>query len=137
MGNAERWRLLVEAGIIACIVKIGLRLTSYARINTTLRWFIDPEKPETGSHTIEELYEEASRAVSKLPGRSTCLVRALAGRTLLARYGYQTTIRFGVRQAKGESLHAHAWLETSDGTALGDSGGTESFVQLQSAQDEQ
>lgn len=50
------------------------------------------------------------RVADRLPWTSTCLVRALAGRMLLARRGLRGgTVRFGVAKCDGR-LSAHAWL---------------------------
>jgi hypothetical protein len=52
------------------------------------------------------LVEVASRFI---PG-ARCLPRAMAGQLLLARAGYLTDMRIGVRK-DGNTLDAHAWLE--------------------------
>jgi len=52
--------------------------------------------------------------------RSTCLVRALSGQILLARYGYSSLVKIGVSRSKGE-FEAHAWLEHGDEVVLGES----------------
>lgn len=137
MTGIKQWRILFEAGVIACVIKIGLRFTSYARLNRILRLVVSPGADKTSGHTAAELYEDATLAVRLLPGRNTCLVRALAGRTLLQQYGHRATVRFGVRQVEDEPFHAHAWLERSDGTVLGEAGGIERFVQLQPTEKEQ
>lgn len=57
-----------------------------------------------------------------LPAGATCLPRALAARSLLARYGYAATVRIGVARDgtegdTGAGLAAHAWVER-EGTVL-------------------
>lgn len=56
-----------------------------------------------------------SRAARLVPGAS-CLTQALAARFLLARAGEFARLRLGVARGARGSLHAHAWLETSQGT---------------------
>lgn len=50
----------------------------------------------------------------------TCLRRVLCLRWLLARRGYRTRVRIGVRRS-GDDLEAHAWLEDAAGRVLGES----------------
>lgn len=62
------------------------------------------------------------RVANRLPWKSTCLVRAVAGALLLRRRGVASQIRFGVRK-ENDKLTAHAWLMVGDTTVLG--GGAE------------
>ena len=54
----------------------------------------------------------------RMPFRTTCLVRAVAGWLLLSRRGLASTIRFGVAMEDGK-LAAHAWLIVEGVTLLG------------------
>lgn len=60
----------------------------------------------------------AVNASTRVIPRSTCLVRALAARRLLARHGYASTLRIGVARAP-ESIDAHAWLECNGAILIG------------------
>lgn len=63
----------------------------------------------------ERIARAVSRAARVVPGAS-CLTQALAAQLLLARAGHFARLRLGVaRDARGV-VHAHAWLETSQGT---------------------
>lgn len=55
---------------------------------------------------VTETVEKCSRFV---PG-ANCLVKALAIRTLLGRYGQHSNIRLGVIKSQA-SIYAHAWVE--------------------------
>lgn len=60
-----------------------------------------------------------ARVADRLPWRSTCLVRAMAGALLLARRRIPgACIRFGVRKENGQ-LDAHAWLLLGSEILLG------------------
>ncbi|WP_445682406.1 lasso peptide biosynthesis B2 protein [Radicibacter daui] len=60
-----------------------------------------------------------NRMDRRLPWHNTCLVRALAGRMMLARRGIRGgVVRFGVG-FEGGKLAAHAWLILADVTLLG------------------
>ena len=53
----------------------------------------------------------AVNAVSRrLPGRDSCLTRALAFQLLAGWAGHRTTLHLGARR-RGEALGAHAWVE--------------------------
>lgn len=54
----------------------------------------------------------------RFPGRTTCLVRALAGWLMLRRRGIPAVVRFGVRLDDGK-LAAHAWLLVNGVAVLG------------------
>lgn len=58
------------------------------------------------------------RVARRLPLRSPCLVRSVAGQAMLARRGVATELRIGVRPGAG-TIEAHAWLER-DGVVLND-----------------
>lgn len=58
------------------------------------------------------------RMAPRLPFRTTCLVRAVAGWLMLRRRGVPAIVRFGVRMEAGQ-LAAHAWLMVHDVTVLG------------------
>ena len=57
-------------------------------------------------------------AAARLPWRSRCLIRALAGRAMLMRRGVPSTLVLGVTK-KMEELQAHAWLVAGGGSVCG------------------
>lgn len=61
----------------------------------------------------------AVRHASKLVPRATCLTQALSVRWLLARAGYDSTIRIGVARTKSERVEAHAWVLFNDEIIIG------------------
>lgn len=69
------------------------------------------------------------RVADRLPWKSTCLVRALAGSMLLWRRGIASSIRLGVRK-EDDALAAHAWLMVGEAIVLGGGSETASFVSL-------
>lgn len=58
------------------------------------------------------------RAARRLPWSSTCLVRALAGRSMLRRRGISSVLHLGVSTRNGR-LTAHAWLTVGNATVIG------------------
>ncbi len=59
-----------------------------------------------------------SIAARNLPWNCVCLPRAIAGKLLLARRGFESTIRLGVGLKEG-ALSAHAWLEVGPTILIG------------------
>jgi hypothetical protein len=57
-------------------------------------------------------------AARRLPGRTTCLARAMAGRMMLAWRGTPSTLVLGVA-SDGNGVSAHAWLMAGDGYVCG------------------
>ncbi len=78
-------------------------------------------------HIQDEVRRGISIAARNLPWNCVCLPRAIAGKLLLARRGYRSTIRIGVRLSDG-ALSAHAWLEIGQITLLGGRGSKEMSV---------
>lgn len=72
----------------------------------------------TRAHAVAQ---RLRRVADWLPWHSTCLVRAIAGRMLLARRGLRgSVIRFGVKIEAGGQVAAHAWLIFGPVTLLGE-----------------
>jgi hypothetical protein len=63
--------------------------------------------------------ETAARIV---PTGSNCLVRAIAGRAMLAHYGFSSRIRLGVRKNDLDHLEGHAWLDYGETIITGENG---------------
>lgn len=57
-----------------------------------------------------------NRTAKRLPWHSNCLVRAIAGRLMLARRRIPSTLSFGVNADTGQ-IQAHAWLQAG-GTVI-------------------
>lgn len=57
-------------------------------------------------------------AARYVPG-CKCLVQAMAGRNLLARYGFAGIIHIGVAKDSKNWLSAHAWVDVEGQTVIG------------------
>lgn len=64
------------------------------------------------------LARRVMRLAPRMPFRTTCLVRAVAGWVMLRWRGVPAVVRFGVRCPAGV-LQAHAWLLVGDVAVLG------------------
>jgi hypothetical protein len=72
-------------------------------------------------------------AARYIPG-SKCLVQAIAGRNLLASYGFSSEIHIGVAKDSKNWLNAHAWVEADGKTVIG--GDTAAYAPLISSSQE-
>lgn len=76
--------------------------------------------PEAPAALVRRVAWSVERTARFAPG-ATCLVKAIAGRKLLALKGYASSIRVGVRDADAGGFQAHAWLVSGDLVVLGGS----------------
>src|SRR5439155_15806549 len=120
LAHAERV-LLVEAALLLGAIGLGLRLLPFGRLRDLLDRLSRPRqglrpRARLPAARIAWAVERMSRVV---PGARSCLVQALAAQTLLARRGCHSSVRIGVAHPSGESLHAHAWVESEGRGVLG------------------
>jgi hypothetical protein len=110
-------RLLASA--IVSVIKARLTVTF-----VPIRKILLPVTPRAGAMigdasaaSISWAVETAGRIV---PSGKNCLVRAIAGREMLARRGVSSQIRLGVAKSSPERLDGHAWLECGDVIVTGE-----------------
>jgi hypothetical protein len=110
----DRWLLasaivsVVKARIVVTFVPVRKILQPMAlRTDATLA---DPGR-------ISWAVETAGRIV---PTGENCLVRAIAGREMLARRGVSSQIRLGIAKNSPDILKGHAWLECGDRIITGE-----------------
>lgn len=75
------------------------------------------EQSGVGERQIIRAVERASRYVL---ARRTCLTRAIVAREMLARHGYPSELRIGVRRGADGKFEAHAWLVRDNLIIIGD-----------------
>jgi hypothetical protein len=107
----RRFFLLLEAAIFVAGYRCALWLLPFRLLNKP------PRISRRRTATPARLAWAIAAAAARIP-RSTCLVRALAARRLLARHGYASTLHLGVARAP-DGLDAHAWLECQGAILLG------------------
>src|SRR5437667_10372122 len=120
LAHAERVPLL-EATLLLGAIGLGLRLLPFGRLRRLLDRLSRPReglrpRARVPAARIAWAVERVSRVV---PGARSCLVQALAAQVLLARRGHEACVRIGVAHPSGESLHAHAWVESEGRGVLG------------------
>lgn len=108
-----------EAGLLLTMATAGLRCLPFRTVARWLGKADDTARPDVLRPPEEDRALMKARAVAlavdraarRLPWRSTCLARAMAGRAMLARRGIVSAVRFGVAAGEGPSrIKAHAWL---------------------------
>jgi len=120
LAHAERV-LLIEATLLLGAISLGLRLVPFGRLRRLLDHLSRPRhglRPQArlSAARIAWAVERMGRVV---PDARSCLVQALAAQVLLARRGCHSSVRIGVAHPSGESLHAHAWVESEGRGVLG------------------
>ena len=112
--DARERRVLAAAACLLPLVSMALKVTSLKRTAGLMRVF---ERRRVArplpAAAIARLTGVAARRGA--PGAS-CIVRSMVLRTLLARHGHASELRFGARK-EGGRLMAHAWVEC-EGRAL-------------------
>ncbi len=111
-------RRLLAAAMLS-VVKARLTVTF-----VPIRKILQPVTPraaamngDANAARISWAVETAGRIV---PSGKNCLVRAIAGREMLARRGVSSQIRLGVAKSSPERLDGHAWLESGDMIVTGE-----------------
>jgi hypothetical protein len=114
--NGEK-RLLFEAVLTSLIIRIMLQYLTLANVHRAVvvvsaAW---RSSRACAPHRIARAIEKAARLIA----RSNCLIQALAGQALLARYGYKAYLTVGVARDEDLSLEAHAWVTSKDQILIG------------------
>jgi len=131
MGRWKRYRALPprERGLrfralrVLWEVRLRLTLRPFAAVRAWAdRAATGEERREPGTFPGPADVDRAVRSAATFVPRSTCLVRALAARILLARAGIPAGLRLGLAKDGEGGLDAHAWVECDDGTVVGDRG---------------
>ncbi len=117
----ELW-LLAEAAWFLCVFRLGLRLIPFRYI---LRLRLGGKKGRVEGANAVSVADSVNWAVksasSRIPGMEKCLIRALAARQMLLRRSIDARLRIGVPKSPSGDFEAHAWVESEDGTIVGES----------------
>lgn len=122
-GPLEPW-LLGQAVLAVAAVRLGLSVLSFGTFRRVFR--VQPPRAPRGDMRPADSTDETTRAVvravtraGRMVPRSTCLVQAVAARTLLTRRQQPAELRIGVARSDAGRLEAHAWLERDGRVILG------------------
>jgi len=131
LNSDDRW-LLLRAFVAVASAWVTVRLSPPSVVLRKVSEdipLLSPRKPQTTAR-IGWAITVAARYI---PG-SKCLVQAIAGRNLLARYGFLGAIHIGVAKDSKNWLSAHAWVEVEGQTVIG--GNTAAYAPLIGASQE-
>lgn len=118
--RADR-RLLARAAVLHVLVAIAVRLVPFGRVQRPLAWLATAGRRPESIDGVETRVVQAVRTVSALMPAANCLTEALVAQCLLARYGCEATLRFGIARVapSGRPFDAHAWLERRGAALVG------------------
>lgn len=124
-------RLLFKVWPVLWAVRLSLWLLPFAASRRLVAW-ASRARPEGSSDSLspERLARMVKAAARLVPGAS-CLTQAMAVQIMLARSGYPSRLRFGVRKDPRQGFTAHAWVESGGVTVIG-GGNLDRFVELSS-----
>lgn len=133
--RADGWGIARTMGLMAAI-RVALWVMPFPVVYSVLRYRKDRWTIRSAARAVSHpsvpmprLLRRVHIAARVLP-RANCLVRALVAEQLFARAGYVTTLRFGVANASGTLLTAHAWVECEGSVVVGGGRELEMFTPL-------
>ncbi len=117
----QRRRLAIEAWRWVTIYRVGLALLPPGVVlrRGEARATSAPEPADARPDLLPDLQWALLAASRRVPG-ARCLAQALAARTLLARRGLSSSLRFGGRKKEDGTFEAHAWLESRGRVVYGE-----------------
>ncbi len=116
LSNDDRW-LLLRAFAVVASASLAVRLLPASIVLKRLAEDV-PLPRQHQRRSAERVAWAVAAAARYIPG-SKCLVQAIAGRSLLAKYGIDSQIRIGVAKDSKNWLSAHAWVEVEGRTLIG------------------
>jgi len=131
LSSDDRW-LLLRALATVSKAWVAVRVLPASAVMRKISADIAPSA-RSEPQTINRVVWAIAVAARYIPG-SKCLVQALAGRELLAGYGFSSTIHLGVAKDSRNWLNAHAWVESGGRTIIG--GDTSTYAPLIGARQE-
>ena len=103
-------RLLVRAVLLLVTIRLALWFVPFHRVRQ-LFVIHSVRTSDALKELSAERLEWAVRNASHCVPATACLCQSLALQWLLARAGYASTIRIGVRKDPRTGFEAHAWVE--------------------------
>jgi hypothetical protein len=110
-------RLLLEALVIVPAVRFFLSVLPFRVVQRIVRSASALRQNPTAS--VKSIVWSVKAVSARVP-HASCLTQALAGTILLARHGYDATLRLGVQRKDDGGFAAHAWLECDGAPILGE-----------------
>ena len=121
--------LLASAGGLVLLARILLPVAGLDRTRRVITGTVEAVPTRQPVDDAESLAWAVTTASTLLPGKTSCLEEALAGRALFERHGLDAKVRLGV--AGGDSFRAHAWVEHDGSVVVGAHPEMEAFEPLE------
>jgi hypothetical protein len=115
--RGRRWGLAAQATIAVLYFRVALWVFSFATVRRMADVLARLVARSSATHDPAAIARMILRAGHLVP-RTSCLVRAMAAKVLLAANGKASLIHIGVA-GTGESFEAHAWVECDGEVVLG------------------
>ena len=118
LDGKDRW-LLLRATAWLAIARIMLVVMPFRHLSARLSATSNSSQNEPDQNLLQRIAFAISAAANNVPWRSDCFPQTIAARMLLKRFGYATTIHFGVDRVGEEGLEGHAWLTCGETVVTG------------------
>ncbi len=118
LDGADRW-LLLRASAWLLIARIMLVVMPFKRLSARLSTESNTTQIEPDQDLLRRIGYAVSTAANNVPWRADCFPRTIAARMLLKRFGYASTIHFGVDRVGEDGLEGHAWLTCGETVVTG------------------
>ena len=118
LDGVDKWLLLRAAGWLA-IARIMLVVMPFRRLAARLSSESGSSHTEPDQEMLQRISYTVSAAANNVPWRSDCFPQTIAARMLLKRYGYTSTIHFGIDRVGEDRLEGHAWLTCGETVVTG------------------
>ena len=112
-------RVLVTVALAQVTVSLALRMMPPAALRLRVARLRSPAQSlvrHTSPHDVVRAIEAVGR---RLPGLSTCLVRAFVAELLLGSPARPLRLTIGVKQTPDGLLESHAWVTDQDSVVIG------------------
>ena len=105
-------KLFVQAYIVMCLVRLGLFLLPFNRLQNLILKSkkINGLAIASSEVTVGAIARAVNRSGKYSPGKPMCLARALTTAVLMGIYDFPYQINIGVAKGESGKIEAHAWV---------------------------
>ena len=118
LDGADKW-LLLRATAWLAIARAMLAAMPFRHLSARLSAENNSTEIEPDRDLLQRIAYAVSAAANNVPWRSDCFPQTIAARMLLKRFGYASTIHFGVDRVGEDGLEGHAWLTCGETVVVG------------------
>jgi hypothetical protein len=111
-------RLLLGAAATLAGARVALAFLPFGTVRRLMHRAGTQSVNRSRGPSEDRIIWAVGAAGRRIPG-TTCLAKALAAETLLAREGHPAQLRIGVADSADRGLRAHAWLERDGQVIVG------------------